>query len=185
MNDFIVHPHSLKRSSVHDGYDTKRFQRSTVVDIPTPGAGFVPACQTSIRSHLLQMLFFNAETQNAFTIFLAGAAFTLISLPKATLVPAFLAGFILVLIMQRPGMVNLPAFFTSAVASAANSPSTFVHSDFLRPVLVAKASAMPVFDMDTALAFITFMAFTIAEEDQRGKTMETARQLSCSILSPH
>merc|ERR1719281_1145918 len=60
-------------------------------------------------------------------------------LPKATLVPAFLAGFILVLIMQRPGMVNLPAFFTSAVASAANSPSTFVHSAFLRPVLVAKA----------------------------------------------
>merc|ERR1719324_1422243 len=41
-------------------------------------------------------------------------------------------------------MVNLPAFFTSAVASAANSPSTFVHSAFLRPVLVAKASAIPV-----------------------------------------
>merc|ERR1719191_63860 len=62
-------------------------------------------------------------------------------------------------------MVNLPVFFTSAVASAANSPSTFAHSAFLRPLLDAKASAMPVFDMDTAFAFITFMAFTIAKRE--------------------
>merc|ERR1719446_1054686 len=52
-------------------------------------------------------------------------------------------------------MVNLPVFFTSAVASAANSPSTFAHSAFL----------MLVFDMETAFAFITFMAFTIARGD--------------------
>merc|ERR1711988_1584036 len=124
MNNFIVHPHGLKHSSVHDGYDTKRFQRSTVVDIPTPGAGFVPACPTSIRSHLLQMLFFNAETQNAFTIFLAGAAF------------------ILVLIMQSPGIVNLPAFFTSVVARLAKLSSSCEHCVFFNPLSVAKASAM-------------------------------------------
>merc|ERR1719428_1130934 len=52
-------------------------------------------------------------------------------------------------------MVNLPTFFTSAVASAANSPSTFAHSAFFRPL----------FDMDTAFAFITFMALTIAKGD--------------------
>merc|ERR1719454_1802387 len=56
-------------------------------------------------------------------------------------------------------MVNLPAFFTSVVASAAKSSSTFEHCDFLRPLFVAKKSAMPVLVMDfadTALAFITF-----------------------------
>merc|ERR1712093_422163 len=88
--------------------------------------------------------------QKAFTIFLAGAAFTLIVLPKASLVPAFLAGFILVLIMQRPGMVNLPAFFTSAVARLAKLSRSSEHCDFFRPLLLAKASAMPPLVRDLA-----------------------------------
>merc|ERR1712188_222990 len=61
-------------------------------------------------------------------------------------------------------MVNLPAFFTSVVASAAKSSSTFEHCAFFKPLLAANTSAMPVFDMafaDTAFFFITFMA-TIA-----------------------
>merc|ERR1719465_400715 len=92
--------------------------------------------------------FFRAETQKAFTIFLAGAAFTLIVLPKASLVPAFLAGFVLVLIMHRPGMVNLPDFLTSAVARLAKLSRICEHCDFLRPLVVAKASAMPPLDRD-------------------------------------
>merc|ERR1719324_1145771 len=61
-------------------------------------------------------------------------------------------------------MVNLPVFFTSAVASAANSSSILEHSPFLRPLFAAKASAMPPLVMafaDTAFVFITFMAATI------------------------
>ena len=96
------------------------------------------------------MLFFRAETQKAFTIFLAGAAFTLMVLPNASLVPAFLAGFILVLIMHKPGMVNLPDFFTSAVARVAKLSRSCEHCDFLRPLLLANASAMPPLDKDLA-----------------------------------
>merc|ERR1711871_758547 len=93
--------------------------------------------QTTItRTYQLQMLFLSAEMQKAFTIFLAGAAFTLMVLPKASLVPAFLAGLILVLIMQRPGMVNLPAFFTSAVARLAKVSRSSEHCFFFRPLLV-------------------------------------------------
>merc|ERR1719491_2597604 len=58
-------------------------------------------------------------TGYAFTIVLAAFAFTFTSSPKAILVPALVAGLWRVLIMQRPGMTNLPAFFTSAVARAA------------------------------------------------------------------
>merc|ERR1719231_1831809 len=153
----------------------RRLQRSTDVDSPTSGAG-APYLVLKLREDpsmpdqvdqkhegSLQMLFFRAATQNAFTIFLAGAAFTLMVLPKATLVPAFLAGFILVLIMQRPGMVNLPAFFTSAVARLAKLSRSCEHCDFFRPLWVAKASAMA--PLVRALAFITLA--TILEVDGR------------------
>merc|ERR1719214_152804 len=62
-------------------------------------------------------------------------------------------------------MVNLPAFFTSVVARSAKLSRSCEHCDFFRPLLVAKASAMPPLERDlaeTALAFITFMA-TILE----------------------
>merc|ERR1711998_786630 len=118
----------------------QRFQRSTVVDIPTPRAGF---CTSDKQPFTEAIHFFKAETQNAFTIFLAGAADTLMVLPNANLVPAFLAGLTLVLIMQRPGIVNLPAFFTSVVARTAKLSRSLEHCAFLRPLSVAKASAMP------------------------------------------
>jgi len=132
-----------------------------------------PRQPTITRSDHLQMLFFRAETQKAFTIFLAGAAFTLIVLPKATLVPAFLAGFILVLIMQRPGIVNLPAFFTSAVARLAKLSRSCEHCDFFRPLSLAKASAMPPFVRalaETALAFITLPLFPVTTATTRRAT---------------
>merc|ERR1719162_2585368 len=65
-------------------------------------------------------------------------------------------------------MVNLPAFFTSAVARSAKLSRSLAHSLFLRPLFVAKASATPplVRDLaDTAFFFMTFIAFmaTIVE----------------------
>merc|ERR1719271_2333193 len=93
----------------------------------------------------LQMLFFKVETQYAFTIVVAARAFTLMVLPNACAVPAFLAGLTRVLSMHKPGMVNLPVFLTSMVARAAKSSITFAHCDFLRPLFVAKVSAMAVF----------------------------------------
>merc|ERR1719453_1338464 len=167
MKAFIIHQIYPKLFSNNgSNLNKKRFQRSTGVDIPTPRAGSLHARQTTMtRIDQLQMLFLSAEMQKAFTIFLAGAAFTLMVLPKATLVPAFLAGFILVLIMQRPGIVNFPAFFTSAVARLAKLSRIFEHSDFFSPLLSAKASAMPPLDKDlaeTAFFFMVFMA-TILE----------------------
>merc|ERR1719161_3499544 len=66
-------------------------------------------------------------------------------------------------------MVNLPAFFTSVVARLAKVSRSFEHSDFFRPLLLAKASAMAPLERDlaeTAFAFITFMA-TMLVMDER------------------
>merc|ERR1712129_691539 len=60
------------------------------------------------------MLAFNAATGNALTTVLAGFAFTSVSLPKMILLVALVAGFLRVLILARPGMVNTPVFFASA-----------------------------------------------------------------------
>merc|ERR1719230_2188415 len=63
-------------------------------------------------------------------------------------------------------MVNLPAFFTSAVARVAKLSRSCEHCDFFRPLSPAKASAMPPFERalaETALAFITLA--TILELD--------------------
>merc|ERR1719188_472961 len=76
-------------------------------------------CRTLQRRKAHLKCCLRAATGYAFTIVLAAFAFTFTSLPKAILVPALVAGLWRVLIMQRPGMTNLPAFFTSAVARAA------------------------------------------------------------------
>merc|ERR1719201_1201835 len=68
-------------------------------------------------------------------------------------------------------MVNVPAFFTSAVASCTKF-STSPLTDFLsKPVFSAKADVMPLFGSAETdfffiafIAFMAFMAFTIAEE---------------------
>merc|ERR1712137_1059474 len=62
----------------------------------------------------LQTLAFRAATGNAFTTFFAGLALTMTTLPKTSLLPAFVAGFIRVLIRQRPGSVKIPLFLTSS-----------------------------------------------------------------------
>ena len=51
--------------------------------------------------------------------FLTGVAFTLTTFPKTSLFPALVAGFMRVLILQTPGMVNTPVLFISCVAISA------------------------------------------------------------------
>merc|ERR1712227_108106 len=68
---------------------------------------------------LPQTLFFKAATGYAFTIVRAGFAFTITNLPKTSLSPALVAGFLRVLTMQKPGKVNLPVDLTSLEAISA------------------------------------------------------------------
>merc|ERR1719420_2106409 len=57
-------------------------------------------------------------------------------------------------------MVNLPVFFTSAVASTAKSSSKVDTSPFLMLLFVAKASQMALFvRAEAAFFFMVFMAF--------------------------
>merc|ERR1711988_1473776 len=107
---------------------------------------------------------FKAFTAKAFTTVCAAFAFTLTSLPNAMRLPAFLAGLCLVLIMQMPGIVNLPVPLVSFSASSAKASKTLVISDLFFSHAVAKASAMPLFGMDLTpffarIAFIAFMDF--------------------------
>merc|ERR1719305_118138 len=110
---------------------------------------------------LAQMLFFNAATQKALTTFVAGLALTITTLPKTSLLPAFVAGFMRVLIMAKPGMVNLPDFFTSLVATSAKPSSTFLTCDPFSSLAVASSATIADFDIATA----PFMAAAFARGD--------------------
>merc|ERR1711871_1109856 len=139
MKAFIIHP-SFPKLFSQSGHQPEQAEIPALHSCGHPHTqSWIPTCmpeqKTIKRTHQLQMLFFSAEMQKAFTIFLAGAAFTLMVLPKASLVPAFLARLTLVLIMQRPGMVNLPDFFTSAVARLAKLSRRSKHSFLFRPLL--------------------------------------------------
>merc|ERR1719265_1649475 len=94
-----------------------------------------------------QICSLSAATGNAFTMVLAGFAFTLISWPKAILLPALVAGFLRVLILQRPGIVKMPDFFTSVVPISARLASALPATDFLISHALANASAIAPFDM--------------------------------------
>merc|ERR1719446_508179 len=114
---------------------------------------------TSRLQQVPQTLSFRALTQNAFTTVFAGFALTFCILPNINLVVAFVAAFFRVLIVTKPGMVNLP-FGTSVMASSASASSTLEHSDFLGPVADASASAIPLLGKARPLfAFMTFIAF--------------------------
>merc|ERR1719384_1043471 len=124
-----------------------RHPKGTFVGSPR-GSGF------PIRNHEAQTDFFSAATQKAFTTVVAGFAFTMTTLPNTSLLPALVAGFRRVLTMQRPGMVNFPAFLTSLAPTSARLLSTLTQSDFFNSVEVASASAMPVFERAFAPAFM-------------------------------
>merc|ERR1719261_1183141 len=106
-----------------------------------------------------QICALSVATGKAFTTVLAGFAFTFISWPKAIRTPALVAGFTRVLILQRPGMVKMPAFFTSAVARVAKlemSPDiTFVFISCCSASVLTRAP----FVMALPLAFIAFWVF--------------------------
>merc|ERR1719498_1173272 len=56
-------------------------------------------------------------------------------------------------------MVNLPALFTSLVATAAKVSNIFATSDFFMSCAVAMASERPVLVITGLLAFMAFIAF--------------------------
>merc|ERR1719159_166980 len=85
-----------------------------------------------------QMLSLRAFTGYAFTTFRAGLAFTITTLPKTSRFPAFVAGFVRVLILQRPGTVKMPDLDTSWEAISAKLPMTFMHTDFFNSHSFAK-----------------------------------------------
>merc|ERR1712050_618810 len=90
----------------------------------------------------IQMLALRAATGNAFTIFFAGLALTMVILPNISRLPAFVAGFMRVLMRHRPGTVKMPDFFTSSVAISARLLMTLEATVFFSSHLVATASAM-------------------------------------------
>merc|ERR1740123_1568196 len=105
-----------------------------------------------------QTLFLRAATGMAFTIVLAGLAFTTTSLPNISLLPAFVAGFRRVLIMHTPGTITFPVFFTSLLARDARLSSTLEHWDFFSSVEAAIASQRAPLVRAFAPAFIAFIA---------------------------
>merc|ERR1719155_203552 len=89
-----------------------------------------------------QTLAFSAATGKALTTFFAGFAFTMTVLPKISLFPALVAGFMRVLIRHKPGRVKMPVLLTSFVAISASDPMIFRHADFLSSLSAARASAI-------------------------------------------
>merc|ERR1712039_614930 len=87
-----------------------------------------------------QTLFFKAETGKAFTTVLAGLAFTSHILPKISFLQALVAGLTRVLIMTRPGKVNLPVLVTSLVPISAR-------------LLMILAAAAVLISCSSAMAF--------------------------------
>merc|ERR1719386_627778 len=82
--------------------------------------------------------------------------------------------------MHSPGMVNLPVFFTSAVARVAKSSSSFPTAFLSRPLFAAKESVRPLLviagadffiDFMAVMAFMAFMAFTIFQMDLKSKCL--------------
>merc|ERR550537_284377 len=122
-------------------------------------------CDAQLKS---QTLFFNAATGKAFTIVRAGLAFTICIFPKISFLQALVAGFWRVLILQRPGKVKMPFFWTSLVAMAAMLaiilPAIVALSSHSSAICFAMAplvSGLPV-PLFIAAAFIAFMGAMLA-----------------------
>merc|ERR1719384_1376166 len=81
-----------------------------------------------------QNCFFKTDTGKALTTVLAGLALTMTTLPKTSLLPAFVAGFNRVLIIHKPGSTNFPAFFTSFAPISAKLFTAFAHTAFFSSV---------------------------------------------------
>merc|ERR1719284_1377068 len=79
------------------------------------------------------------------------------TLPKTSLLPALVAGFLRVLILARPGMVNTPLLFTCSAAMVARLSRICEACFLFSSQSPAIASRRAPFFM--AAAFIAFMAF--------------------------
>merc|ERR1719433_2031972 len=98
-------------------------------------------------THKAQNCFFSAATGNALTTVFAGLAFTMTTLPKTSLFPALVAGFLRVLILQMPGKVKTALFFSSPAPISARLARTLETSFFLSSHPVARASAKALLPM--------------------------------------
>merc|ERR1712023_353748 len=79
---------------------------------------------------LTQMLSLRALAGKAFTTLRAGFAFTMTTLPKTSRLPAFVAGFVLVFSLQRPGSMKMPVLATSVAANSAKLLMALAQTDF-------------------------------------------------------
>merc|ERR1711879_790762 len=111
------------------------------------------AQQGACRAATVQTLAFRAATGKAFTTFFAGLAFTITVFPKISFFPALVAGFVRVLILNKPGRVKIPFFTTSFVAISQRLPMSFAHTVFLSSLSLASASARAPLVMALAVAF--------------------------------
>merc|ERR1740129_1856074 len=81
----------------------------------------IPTHTQAFKTHA-QTLFLSAATGEALTTFLAGFAFTIMTWPNISLLPALVAGFVFNFSIARPGIVNFPVDFTSFFPTAAFKP---------------------------------------------------------------
>merc|ERR1711924_54966 len=86
-----------------------------------------------------QICFLSAATAKAFTTVFAGFALTLVSLPNIILTPALVAGLTLVLMRQMPGIVKIPVFLTSLVATVTRLFNTLEQAFVFKSCSVAIA----------------------------------------------
>merc|ERR1739845_159663 len=108
-----------------------------------------------------QICALRAATGKAFTTVLAGFAFTFISWPKAILTPALVAGFTRVLILQSPGIVKMPVFFTSVVARVAKLSRSPEHTFAFISCCSASVLIRAPFVMTLLPDFMDFIAFMV------------------------
>merc|ERR1719421_444120 len=131
-----------------------------------------------------QICFLSAATGKALTTVFAGFALTLVSLPNITFTHAFVAGFVLVLMRQRPGSVKTPFFFTSLVPTDTRLFKTPEQAFVFKPCSVAIAFKSAPFVM--AFAPPAFMAFFIGgnmmSEEEQVSVMGKSKTMSASTL---
>merc|ERR1719160_2354482 len=113
-----------------------------------------------------QICFFNAATGYALTMVLAGRALTLDSLPNITLTPVLVAGLVRVFKRQRPGMVKMPFFLTSWVATATKLLTTSEHTFCFKPCSVARALVIAPLVMALPPAFMDFIGGSMVVADE-------------------
>merc|ERR1719160_2217193 len=113
-----------------------------------------------------QICFFNAATGYALTMVFAGRALTLVSLPNITLTPALVAGLVRVFKRHRPGIVKMPFFLTSWVATATKLLTTSEHTFCFKPCSVARALVTAPLVMALPPAFMDFIGGSMVVADE-------------------